>query len=122
MMIEEFMLAANISAAKLCLKYEMPSVYRVHPKPDILKIKTLEKFLRSRKINAVLDDGSNIKSLTSLVELCKDRKDKNIIHSQILYSMSLATYEADVAIHYACLLYTSQLPRARQNSRMTSSA
>ena len=101
MMIEEFMLAANISAAKLCLKHEMPSVYRVHPKPDILKIKTLEKFLRSRKINAVLDNGSNIKSLTSLVELCKDRKDKNIIHSQILYSMSLATYEADVAIHYA---------------------
>jgi ribonuclease R len=101
MMIEEFMLAANISAAELCLKHDMPSVYRVHPKPDILKIKTLEKFLRSRKINAVLNDGSNIKSLTNLAEVSKDRKDKNIIHSQILYSMSLATYEADVGIHYA---------------------
>ena len=52
MMIEEFMLAANISAAELCLKHKIPSVFRVHPKPDILKIKTLEKFLRSRKINA----------------------------------------------------------------------
>ena len=101
MMIEEFMLAANISAAKLCLKHEVPSVYRVHPKPDILKIKTLEKFLRSRRINAVLGDGSDINVLTKLAELVKDRKDKNIIHSQILYSMSLATYEADVAVHYA---------------------
>ena len=101
MMIEEFMLAANISAAKLCLKHKMPSVYRVHPKPDILKIKTLEKFLRSRRINAVLGDGSDINVLTKLAELVKDRKDKNIIHSQILYSMSLATYEADVAVHYA---------------------
>ena len=101
MMIEEFMLAANISAAQLCLNQKIPSVYRVHPKPDILKIKVLEKFLRSRKINAVLDDGSDIKRLTALVELAKDRKDKNIIHSQILYSMSLATYEADVSMHFA---------------------
>ena len=101
MMIEEFMLAANISAAQLCLNQKIPSVYRVHPKPDILKIKVLEKFLRSRKINAVLDDGSDINRLTALVELAKDRKDKNIIHSQILYSMSLATYEADVSMHFA---------------------
>ena len=101
MMIEEFMLAANISAAQLCLNQKIPSVYRVHPKPDILKIKVLEKFLRSRKINSVLDDGSDIKRLTALVELAKDRKDKNIIHSQILYSMSLATYEADVSMHFA---------------------
>ena len=101
MMIEEFMLAANISAAELCLKHKMPSVFRVHPKPDILKIKTLEKFLRSRKINASLDDGSDIKKLRSLTEIAKERKDKSIIHSQILYSMSLATYEADVAIHFA---------------------
>ena len=101
MMIEEFMLAANISAAQLCINQNIPSVYRVHPKPDILKIRILEKFLRSRKINAVLDDGSDINQLTALVELARERKDKKIIHSQILYSMSLATYEADVSGHYA---------------------
>ena len=84
----------------MCIR-DRPSVYRVHPKPEILKIKTLEKFLRSRQINAALKDGSDIKNLTSLAELAKERKDKNIIHSQILYSMSLATYEADVAAHYA---------------------
>ena len=66
-----------------------------------MKIKTLEKFLKSRQINAAIKDGSDIKNLTSLAELAKERKDKNIIHSQILYSMSLATYEADVAAHYA---------------------
>jgi len=37
MMIEEFMLAANISAAQLCINQKIPSVYRVHPKPDIPK-------------------------------------------------------------------------------------
>ena len=33
--------------------------------------------------------------------MVKDRSDKNIIHSQILFSMSLATYEAKVSEHYA---------------------
>ena len=101
MMIEEFMLAANISAAKLCIKNQIPSIYRVHPKPDLLKIKTLENFLRSRKINAVLEDGGDINKITNLIEVVKDRRDKNIIHSQVLYSMSLATYEAEVANHFA---------------------
>ena len=78
MMIEEFMLAANISAAELCLKHKMPSVFRVHPKPDILKIKNLEKFLRSRKINASLGDGSDIKKLTSLLKI-----NENIINQKV---------------------------------------
>ena len=101
MMIEEFMLAANISAAELCIKQNVPSVFRVHPKPEILKVKILENFLRSRRINASLDDGSDVRKLNELLEFAEDRKDKNIIHSQILYSMSLATYEADVSVHYA---------------------
>ena len=52
MMVEEFMLAANIATAEICLKLNMPSLFRVHPKPDILKIKNLTSFLRSRRINA----------------------------------------------------------------------
>jgi len=106
MMIEEFMLAANISAAKICIKQDIPSLYRIHPKPDITKIKAVETFLRTRQINASFEDGSDIKKIASIIELVKDRRDKKIIHSQILFSMSLATYEAEVSEHYA-LNYTS---------------
>ena len=106
MMIEEFMLAANISAAKICLKQDVPSLYRIHPKPDITKIKAVETFLRTRQINASFEDGSDIKKIASIIDLVKDRRDKKIIHSQILFSMSLATYEAEVSEHYA-LNYTS---------------
>ena len=94
MMIEEFMLAANISAAKICIKQDVPSLYRIHPKPDITKIKAVETFLRTRQINASFEDGSDIKKIASIIDLVKDRRDKKIIHSQILFSMSLATYEA----------------------------
>ena len=106
MMIEEFMLAANISAAKICIKQDVPSLYRIHPKPDITKIKAVETFLRTRQINASFEDGSDIKKIASIIDLVKDRRDKKIIHSQILFSMSLATYEAKVSEHYA-LNYTS---------------
>ncbi len=101
MMVEEFMLAANIATAEICLKLNMPSLFRVHPKPDILKIKNLTSFLRSRRINAKLDDGHSVNQLSKLVGMVDDRKDKTIMHMQILQSLSLATYEAKVSEHFA---------------------
>ena len=84
MMIEEFMLAANIATAEICLKLNMPSLYRVHPKPDLLKINHLKDFVRSRKINIKLDEGNSVSQLSKLVEMVEDRKDKQIMHLQIL--------------------------------------
>ena len=101
MMIEEFMLAANIATAEICLKFNMPSLYRVHPKPDLLKINHLKDFVRSRKINVKLDEGNSVSQLSKLVEMVEDRKDKQIMHLQILQSLSLATYEAEVSEHFA---------------------
>jgi len=101
MMIEEFMLAANIATAEICLKFNMPSLYRVHPKPDLLKINHLRDFVRSRKINVKLDEGNSVSQLSKLVEMVEDRKDKQIMHLQILQSLSLATYEAEVSEHFA---------------------
>ena len=101
MMVEEFMLAANIATAEICLTYNLPSLFRVHPKPDILKIKNLTSFLRSRRINAKLDEGNSVTQLSKLAEFVGDRKDKEIMHMQILQSLSLATYEAKVSEHFA---------------------
>jgi ribonuclease R len=101
LMVEEFMLAANIATAEICLKFNMPSLYRVHPKPDLLKISHLRDFVRSRRINVKLDEGNSVSQLSKLVEIVEDRKDKEIIHLQILQSLSLATYEAKVSEHFA---------------------
>lgn len=101
MMIEEFMLAANIATAEICLKFGMPAMYRIHPKPDLLKINQLKDFVRSRKINAKLNEGNTVNQLSKLVDLVKDRKDKKIIHMQVLQSLSLAVYKAKVSEHFA---------------------
>ena len=101
MMIEEFMLAANIATAEICLKFKIPTLFRVHPKPDLLKINHLRDFLRSRRINVKLDEGNTVNQLSKLVETVEERKDKEIMHLQILQSLSLATYQAEVSEHFA---------------------
>ena len=101
LLIEECMLLANICAAKILMKAKIPSIYRIHPKPDPLKIKNLEGFARSRKINVTLGDDGKVKELSNLVDITKDRKDKETIHMQILQSLSLAVYETEVSEHFA---------------------
>ena len=76
LLIEECMLLANICAAKILMKAKIPSIYRIHPKPDPLKIKNLEGFARSRKININLGNDGKVKELSNLVDMTKDRKDK----------------------------------------------
>ena len=101
LLIEECMLLANICAAKTLLKAKIPSLYRIHPKPDPIKIKNLEGFVRSRRINVNLDISGKVEELSSLVDMTKDRKDKETIHMQILQSLSLAIYATDVSEHFA---------------------
>ena len=101
LLIEECMLLANICAAKILMKAKIPSIYRIHPKPDPLKIKNLEGFARSRKINVTLGNDGKVKELSNLVDITKDRKDKETIHMQILQSLSLAVYETEVSEHFA---------------------
>lgn len=45
MLIEEFMILANVAAATLLEEANQPALYRVHDKPDPLKIQTLSEFL-----------------------------------------------------------------------------
>ena len=101
LLIEECMLLANICAAKILMKAKIPSIYRIHPKPDPLKIKNLEGFARSRKININLGNDGKVKELSNLVDMTKDRKDKETIHMQILQSLSLAIYATEVSEHFA---------------------
>jgi ribonuclease R len=95
------MLLANICAAKIIHKSQTPSLYRIHPKPDPLKIKNLEGFARSRKINITFGKDGKVEELSNLVEISKDRKDKETIHMQILQSLSLAIYDTEVSEHFA---------------------
>ena len=99
--IEECMLLANICAAQLILKSEIPSIFRVHPKPDAINIEQLESFVRSRKINTKIRREGNIEDFYNLIELSQDRKDLEDIHMQVLQSLNLAYYSKESLEHFA---------------------
>ena len=106
--IEECMLLANISAAEILHKSNIPSIYRIHPKPNYQNIKRLETFSRTRNINIKIKPEGNVKDFYKLAETALGRKDKNIIHMQILQSLNLATYSEKPSEHFALAysLYT----------------
>ena len=51
-LIEDFMLAANETVAELARHAELPFLYRVHDKPDPMKLHALELFLSSLNVSA----------------------------------------------------------------------
>ena len=99
--IEECMLLANISAAQILYESNFPSIYRIHPKPDSQGIKQLEAFARTRNINIKMNDEGDIKDFYQLSQAALERKDKEIIHMQILQSLKVATYSEKLSGHFA---------------------
>ena len=101
LIIEECMLLANICAASLLSKASIPSIYRVHPKPDKDRIKKLESFVRSKGLNVKLSPEVKVKELSQLASSVKDKKNAPMFHLQILQTLALAKYETEVSEHFA---------------------
>ncbi len=98
--IEECMLLANICAAKITQENLMPSLYRIHPKPENSKLKILSDFLKSRGINAKINLGIKPKELSAILSQNLSRKEKGILHQQMLQTMSLASYSNKSSSHF----------------------
>ena len=92
-MIEEFMLAANVSVAEFLLKKKIPCIFRNHASPDEEKIKDLHQFLADfgLQLEGSLDPAT--KDLASVLEQVKTREDRHLIETVLLRSMTLAVYE-----------------------------
>ena len=90
-LIEEFMLAANISAADFISQYAKEGVYRIHEHPESLKIQRLSQILKNRGINwnGNIEDIENISEF--ILKLNK-RDDAPILNMLILQSMQRAEY------------------------------
>ena len=92
-MIEEFMLAANVSVAEFLLKKKIPCIFRNHAAPDEEKINDLHQFLADfgLQLGGSLDPAT--KDFATVMEQVKTREDRHLIETVLLRSMSLAVYE-----------------------------
>jgi ribonuclease R len=103
-LIEECMIAANVEAAKLVDKHQMPALYRVHAEPDADKVALLREFLAGRGLS--LAGGSTPKAADYAHTLAqvKGREDATVVQSVMLRSLMQARYSPENTGHFGLAL------------------
>lgn len=96
-MIEMFMLAANKEVSAFLEKKQIPLIYRIHPSPEVEKLKSLQKF---SKILGFSKPFQKRKNLIYFLNKYKNHKRTPLIHKLVLRSLSQAHYSAFNTGHY----------------------
>lgn len=100
-LIEDFMIAANETVARHIFYMDYPFIYRVHGEPNEEKILNFLKFVSilgyqiNGKINKITP-----KAMQELLNQLKDKKEFEILSSQLLRSMQKAIYDTNNIGHF----------------------
>ena len=99
-LIEEFMIAANVCAAKFLLEHKMPALYRVHNGPTEEKLGNLREFLSSVGLTMAGGDDPEPKHYAKILKRLEGRPDAHLIQTVLLRSLSQAVYTPDNNGHF----------------------
>lgn len=104
-MIEEFMLLAGESAARLGKMLGIPFVYRIHQKPDAKKIETLKSVMLAAGLDpAMLKGEVPAATLRAVLQQAKGSKVETLMNRQVLRTMMKAAYDDRPIGHYGLVL------------------
>ncbi|WP_198263588.1 ribonuclease R [sulfur-oxidizing endosymbiont of Gigantopelta aegis] len=98
--IEECMLAANVSAANFLLKNKIAALYRNHKGPTDEKLKGLKEFISPLGLSLGGGDEPTAKDYSKLLNEIKERPDFEVLQIVMLRSLSQAVYEAENVGHF----------------------
>lgn len=100
-MIEEFMLMANKVVAEHFFWSRSPFLYRVHEKPDPLKIAELRDFLRTFGIE-LPERSDNIEpaDLAAVIDRVSGTPQENVVSRVIIRTMQKADYQTQCLGHF----------------------
>ena len=100
-LIEECMLAANVSVADFLIKRNHPTLFRIHEKPSIEKFTTLKNYLNSLAITFNVEyEHLTPRDYTRLLHQVRDHIDFETIQNTVLRSMQLAVYSPNNIGHF----------------------
>jgi ribonuclease R len=103
-MIEECMIAANMSAARYLKKHKLPALYRNHEGPNVDKLPNLQEFLAGFGI-AMGTENLTPTDYARLVDEARQRPESDMIQTVILRSMLRAMYSPNPDIgHFGLAL------------------
>jgi ribonuclease R len=102
--IEECMVAANVEAAKRVAKAKIPAPYRVHEKPDAVKVQALREFLTERGLKLAGGERPDTHDYAAMLARTKGRPDQPLVQTVMLRSLMQARYSAENAGHFGLAL------------------
>lgn len=99
--IEQFMLIANETVAEKFFWLEAPFIYRVHPAPDIDKVKELNTFIWNLgyRIKAS-KDNIHPKAFAEVLDEVKGKPEERVVSNLILRTLKIAQYESENRGHF----------------------
>lgn len=104
MIIEEFMLLANESAARLAKQMEIPFVYRVHEQPSEEKINTLKEGLERLGVEVPVFSEVKPVHLAEILTNAKDKPVDPVVNMMTLRAMAKAKYHPEPVGHFGLAL------------------
>ncbi len=98
--IEQFMVLANETTAQYCTDSSVPSVYRVHAKPDPEKLATLVSLLNSVGIAINAKHAEHSTALAQALAKAEGKYYYKLVNTVMLRTMQKAKYSTDNIGHY----------------------
>lgn len=102
--IEECMIAANVEAAKLVEGHHLYGPFRVHAKPDAMKVAQLREFLNARGLSLGGGETPAPADYAALVAALAGRADAEVVQTMVLRSLMQARYESHDDGHFGLAL------------------
>jgi len=103
-MIEECMLAANVSAARFLRHHEIPTLYRVHDTPAADRVEELEGFLATFGVPLPKSGALRPAHFAEVLERVKGKPHGTLVETVLLRSMARAAYRPDGRGHFGLAL------------------
>lgn len=103
-LIEEFMILANVAAAKCLEAKQAPCMYRVHEKPDMQKLNDARLFIKAFGIDLPRSQIFNPAEINTVLKKANELPYAHLVHRTVLRTQSQARYDIDNDGHFGLAL------------------
>ena len=103
-LIEEFMILANVAAAKALEDKRAPCVYRIHDKPSLDKLDSVREFVETFGLTVPKGQSMQPKQINGLLRKAAELPYTHLISRVILRAQSQAVYATDNIGHFGLAL------------------
>lgn len=98
--IEECMIAANVATGEFLQRNKLPTLYRVHDRPDADKIADVREFLLRLGIQLGGGEKPEPRHFAQALATAQDRPDTELIQTVLLRSLKQAVYSPENIGHF----------------------